>query len=148
MPKFKGTDFEIELPTEFTDESTYAFALRARADFRPSITVKTERLKDPTELPAYVEKQLENIKKLLPDVAVVSGTPAKHGDFPAHISIYDWGDKARRVRQKQHYVLLRHPDRVVTLTGTSLRETFDQTEELFDAIFRSFKPIEQHPKGA
>ena len=147
MPKFRGTDFEIELPSEFSDESTYAFAFRARADFRPSITVKTERLREPTELPAYVEKQLENIKKLLPDVAVVSGAPTKHGNFPAHTSIYDWGDKARRVRQKQRYILLKDPARVVTLTGTSLRETFDQTEELFDAIFRSFKPVEQDRKG-
>ena len=66
MPTFKGSYFSIELPADFSDESTYAFALPARANFRPSVVVKAERLTQPTELGAYVEQQLDKIKKALP----------------------------------------------------------------------------------
>ena len=44
MPEFRGNDFEIQLPDDYSDESSYAFALPARVDFRPSVVVKTELL--------------------------------------------------------------------------------------------------------
>ncbi|MGZ5093867.1 MAG: DcrB-related protein [Burkholderiales bacterium] len=142
MPTFKGSYFSIELPADFSDESTYAFALPARASFRPSVVVKAERLTQPTELGAYVEQQLDKIKKALPHMNVLSVTPPKPGEA-AVTSIYEFGEAAQRVRQKQRYVLLKDPARVVTLTATSSRDTFGQTEALFDAILRSFKPLDR-----
>ncbi|MGZ5224339.1 MAG: DcrB-related protein [Burkholderiales bacterium] len=142
MPTFKGSYFSIELPADFSDESTYAFALPARANFRPSVVVKAERLTQPTELGAYVEQQLDKIKKALPHMNVLSVTPPKPGEA-AVTSIYEFGEAAQRVRQKQRYVLLKDPARVVTLTATSSRDTFGQTEALFDAILRSFKPLDR-----
>lgn len=142
MPKFHGSDFEIELPAEFSDESTYAFAFRARANFRPSVTIKTERMAAPVDLATYVETQLGNIKKLLPALTVVSLAPEKHGEWPAFSSVYDFGEATRRIRQKQRYISLPDPARVVTLTGTSLKETFSETEALFDAVFQSLRPFD------
>jgi hypothetical protein len=138
MPKFRGSDFEIELPTGSSDESTYAFAFRARGGFRPSVTVKTERLATPTELGAYVDRQLENIQKLLPEVAVIGRAPVQHGEGPAYVAVYDFGEAARRVRQKQTYIQLQDPARIVTLTGTGLKESFGEVDDLFEAVFRSF----------
>jgi hypothetical protein len=143
MPAFKGSDFEIQLPDEFSDESTYAFAFRARSNFRPSVAVKTERLAEPLELATYVAQQLERIRSLLQDVSVVSSGPEKHEGLTAYGSVYDWGEATRRVRQRQHYILLNEPLRVVTLTGTGLRESFAEAEALFNAIFHSFKPAKQ-----
>ncbi len=140
MPTFHGTDFAIELPADFRDESTYAFAFRARADFSPSVVVKTERLVRPVELSAYVDEQLAKIQQLLPAVAIVSNTPDLQGELPARTSVYEWGEPRRRLRQKQRYLSLTAPDRVVTLTATSLAETFAETEALFDAVFSSFRP--------
>lgn len=140
MATFQGTDFEIELPAEFRDESTYAFAFRARSDFAPSVVVKTERLAQPTDLATYVEQQLDKIRQLLPSVTVVSNTPDPQGGLVARTSIYEWGEPRRRVRQKQRYIHLSDPNRVVTLTATSLTETFSETEALFDAILLSFRP--------
>src|ERR1700676_1011418 len=118
MPAFKGSDFEIQLPVEFSDESTYAFAFPARLSFRPSVVVKTELLTQPVELPTYAAQQLEKIRAVLQDMLVVSSGPAEHGGLTAYGSIYDWGEAARRVRQKQRYILLNDPLRVVTLTAT------------------------------
>jgi hypothetical protein len=140
MPAFKGLDFEVELPAGCTDESTYAFALPARSDFRPSVVIKTERLKEQTELGSYVDKQIAEIKKMLPAVSVISNVAGEHGANPARTSVYDWGEPARRVRQKQRYIMLNEPARVVTITGTHLAEYFGQCEKLFDAVFSSFKP--------
>jgi hypothetical protein len=138
MSTFRGTDFQIELPDEYRDESTYAFAFRSRSGFSPSVVVKTERLAQPSELSAYVEQQLDKIKQLLPSVTVVSVASDRHGGAAAQTAIYDWGEARRRVRQKQRCILLSSPDRVVTLTATALLETFAETEALFDAVFRSF----------
>lgn len=142
MPSFKGTDFEIELPTGCTDQSTYAFAFPTRAgDFRPSVVVKTDRFKEPPDLAAHVEKQVEALKGALADMNVVSKTPGKHGELPAYTLVYDWGQHPKRIRQKQRYIMLAEPTpRVVTMTATGLRDFFDQSEPLFDAVFRSYVP--------
>ena len=140
MPSFQGLDFEVELPAGCSDESTYAFALPARADFRPSVVIKTERLKEPTELGRYVDKQLTEIAKMLPAVSVISNVADNRGANPSRTSVYDWGEPARRVRQKQRYIMLKDPARVVTITGTHLAEHFEQCEKLFDAVFSSFNP--------
>ena len=140
MSVFRGSDFEIELPADCSDESTYAFAFPSRSSFRPSIVVKTERLSGKVELPAYAAKQLDKIRELLQNVSIVSVGPAEHRGLPAYGSVFDWGDATRRVRQKQRYLLLNDPHRVVTLTATSLHETFPEAEALFDAVFLSFKP--------
>jgi len=88
MPTFHGTDFAIELPADFRDESTYAFAFKARSDFSPSVVVKTERLARPVELSAYVDEQLAKIQQLLPAVAIVSITADPQGELPARTSVY------------------------------------------------------------
>lgn len=140
MPEFRGNDFEIQLPDDYSDESSYAFALPARVDFRPSVVVKTELLAKPVELSNFAAEQLEKIGGLLPNVTRIGAGHAVHDDFAAYTSVYDWGEPARRVRQKQRYILLNDPARVVTLTATNLRDHFAEAEALFDAIFASFKP--------
>ncbi len=141
---FHGTDFAIELPKDFRDESTYAFAFRARSGFSPSVVVKTERLAQPAELSVYVEQQLAKIEQLLPAVTIVNNSRDPHGELVARTSVYDWGEPQRRLRQKQRYIRLTDPDRVVTLTATCLLATFAETEALFDAVFSSFRPT-PHP---
>jgi hypothetical protein len=141
MPIVSGSYFSLDVPSGTTDESTYAYALPARANFRPSIVVKTERLAEPTPLGTYVQQQLEKIKGVLPNVEIVSVTPPGQGEPPAYTSVYDFGDATQRVRQKQRYMVLDDQVRIVTMTATCLRDTFAQTEAMFDAIFRSFKPL-------
>lgn len=147
MPAFKGTDFEIELPDGVSDESTYAFAFPARSNFRPSVVVKTERLSEPLELAVYVKNQLREIKNLLSNVTLVSVEPVAQEGLTAYGSVYDWGDPGQRVRQKQRYFLLQNPLRIVTLTATGAQESFAYVEELFDAVFLSFRPLGKQPKS-
>ena len=44
--------------------------------------------------------------------------------------------------------MLQEPVRVVTLNGTSSKETFGETEQRFDAIFASFNPFGSSRSGA
>jgi hypothetical protein len=143
MPTFHGSDFAIELPQESRDESTYAFTFPARSSFAPSVVIKTERLAHPTDLAVYVEQQLAKIQRLLPAVAVLSNSAERPDDPRMRTSVFDWGDPSRRLRQKQRYIQLSDPERVVTLTGTSLVDTFPETEALFDSVFASFRPTPQ-----
>lgn len=140
MPTFRGSDFLVELPDGFRDESTYAFTLPTRSKFQPSVVVKTERLAAPQPLPEYVKHQLDKIRQVLPEFTPIRSQPAQHGKLPAYSATYEWGPPTQRVRQKQLYILLEEPARVVSLTSTHLSELFDQAEPLTDAIFRSFSP--------
>jgi hypothetical protein len=143
MSRFQGTDFLINLPDGCSDESTYAFTLPGQGPFRPSVVIKTERLPAPVELPVFAAQQMDRIKAMLPAVAIVHTTDGRHHRAPARTYIYDWGEPGPgRIRQIQRHILLAAPDRVVTLTGTTLLDLFPQTEELFEAVFDSFTPQE------
>ena len=139
MPTFLGSDFQLELPAGATDESTYAFAFPARGNFRPSVTVKTHRLPGPVALESHVDEQLGHIRAALPDVNVVVRGAASE-DGRTYEAVYDFGDPGQRVRQRQRYVLVPDPWRVVTLTATGLAEGFAEIASLFEAVFRSFVP--------
>jgi hypothetical protein len=147
MPKFLGSDFQIDLPAGATDESTYAFAFPARGNFRPSVTVKTHRLPGPVALESHVEEQLGHIRAALPDMnVVVRGAASEDGG--AYEAVYDFGDPGQRVRQRQRYLLLPEPWRVVTLTATGLAEGFAEVASLFEAVFRSFLPGVPGPRSS
>lgn len=141
MPLFKGSDFEIQLPSNAADESTYAFALPARANFRPSVVIKTERLRQSVPLRNYVDAQLEKLRSLLRDFVLTTLDPVEHDHLEAYQSVYEWRNETLRLRQKQRYLLLTEPLRVVTLTATSSADTFAEAESLFDAMFDSFRPL-------
>lgn len=134
MGRFQGSDFALELPEEYTDESTYAFAFPGRGGFRPSVVVKTERLGGVVALAEYARMALAK----LPGLEMVSNEETPYG----RRCVYDWGDPERRIRQVQRYLLLANPARVVTLTGTTLRELYPQTEALFEAVFDSYRSLE------
>jgi hypothetical protein len=146
LPSFQGSDFVIELPEGAADVSTYAFAFPARRDFRPSIVIKTDALAAPVDLSAHVQEQLAKLSASLPNVNVVRSGPTRHDKYPSHASLFDWGPDSRRIRQKQYFLLLKDPARVVTITGTGLRDDFAPVELLFDAIFLSFRPTITHGK--
>lgn len=74
----------------------------------------------------------------LPGLEMVSNEETPYG----RRCVYDWGDPERRIRQVQRYLLLANPARVVTLTGTTLRELYPQTEALFEAVFDSYRSLE------
>lgn len=134
MGRFQGSDFALELPEEYTDESTYAFAFPGRGGFRPSVVVKTERLGGVVALAEYARMALAK----LPGLEMVSNEETPYG----RRCVYDWGDPERRIRQVQRYLLLANPAWVVTLTGTTLRELYPQTEALFEAVFDSYRSLE------
>ncbi len=133
MARFQGSDFAIELPEEYTDESTYAFAFPGRGGFRPSVVVKTERLRTAVELGEYARRALDT----LPGLEMVLNEETAYG----RRCVYDWGDAGRRIRQVQRHILLADPARVVTMTGTTLRELYPQTEAMFEAIFDSYRSL-------
>ena len=133
MARFQGSDFAMELPEEHTDESTYAFAFPGRGGFRPSVVVKTARLRAPVELGEYALRALE----ALPGVEVILNEETAYG----RRCVYDWGDAGRRTRQIQRHILLADPARVVTMTGTTLRELYPQTEAMIEAIFDSYRSL-------
>ena len=135
MPRFEGSDFSMELPEEYTDESTYAFAFPARGGFRPSVVVKTERLGGPVGLHEY---SLQGLAQL-PGLEMVSNSEQPYG----RRCVYDWGEPGRRIRQVQRYLLLSDPPRVVTMTGTTLRDLYPQMEALFEAVFDSYRSLEK-----
>ncbi len=139
MPVQLGNEFTLELPRQYSDESTYVLALEPRGGFRPSVVVKTEQPPAPVDLAVYAAEQRGKIREAFDDVVVLSVDPVVHGELAAEEWVYEWGPAAGRVRQVQRFVLLACGSRVVTLTGTALAESFDELATGFSATFSSYR---------
>jgi hypothetical protein len=134
MPLFTGSDFSIELPEGYRDESTYALVFARRGNFRPSLVVKTERVGEGAELSVYAADQRREMREVLPGMEVLR-VEAEEWEF-------EWGEEGKRVRQRQRFVMLRDPERVVTMTGTAAPDCFAELESVFTAAFASLRSRE------
>jgi hypothetical protein len=70
MATFQGSGFAIDIPAGCTDASIYTFALPDADGFSPYLIIRFETVKEPLDLSAYVNKQLEGL-------AIISLLPRK-----------------------------------------------------------------------
>lgn len=142
MAHFEGAGFEIKVPDDCTDMSTYVFAFPASSRFQPSIVVKTEVRGEKPEVQRYAMQQINTLQENLLDFKILSQTPGKQGTRDLVMAIFEWGpdEEGHRIRQKQMYVSVPERSSFYTLTATNLAADFEQTESLFNAVFRSFAP--------
>ncbi len=136
MPSFESPYFQIELPPETVDASSYCFALPAAGRFHPSIVVKFDDLPKGQNLSDYaalqvkkMEAQLKNFKMLVPP----------QSDAPDQISLsYQWGANDSRFRQYQNF--RQYGIRVFIVTGTLLEVGGLQYATMLQGAMRSFRP--------
>jgi hypothetical protein len=142
MAQFTVPGFEIKLPENYTDMSTYVFALPASPRFQPSIVVKTEVRGEKPAIQRYASQQINTLQENLQDFTMLSQTPGKQGVRDLVTASFEWGpaDEGQRIRQQQWYISIPERSSFYTLTATNLAADFAQTESLFNAIVRSFTP--------
>jgi hypothetical protein len=141
MGTFAGSDFEIEVPVAFTDESTYVFAFPSRGAYRPSVAVKSIALGEDVALAAYAAEQLAAVRGVLPDVEVLTDEGVDHKGMAAHVTAYLFGEEGARMRQEQRYIRLAGKGRIVTLTATVLLELYPQAKALLDAVVETYRSL-------
>jgi hypothetical protein len=142
MAHFQGASFDIKVPDDCTDMSTYVFAFPASPRFQPSVVIKTEVRGEKPAVQRYASQQINALQENLLDFRILSQTPSRQGTRDLVIAIFEWGPagETQRIRQKQMYLAVPERSSFYTLTATNLAADFDQTESLFNAIFRSFTP--------
>ncbi len=136
MSSFDSPYFQIDLPPDTVDASSYCFALAAASRFHPSIVIKFDDLPPGQTLTDYaaiqvkkMQAQLKNFKMLVPPQT----------NAPGQISLsYQWGAEDSRFRQYQ--IFRQNGVRVFLITGTLLEDGGLQYATLLQDAMRSFRP--------
>jgi hypothetical protein len=142
MAQFEVPGFDIKLPDKYLDMSTYVFALAPSTRFQPSFVIKSEVRTEKPTVQRYASQQINILQENLQDFAVLSQTPGTQGTRELVTAIFEWGPagEGERIRQQQWYISVPERSSFYTLTATNLAADFEQTESLFHAIVRSFRP--------
>src|SRR5438128_180261 len=106
MAHFQGGNFEIKIPDDCTDMSTYVFAFPASPRFQPSVVVKTEVRGEKSPVQRYASQQINTLQENLLDFKILSQTPGTQGSRESVVAVFEWGPagEAQRIRQKQMYL--------------------------------------------
>ncbi|MES2739951.1 MAG: DUF1795 domain-containing protein [Pseudomonadota bacterium] len=130
----------IGLPPGFDDRSTNIF-VPADTQNQPNLSVARDWLAQGEALPAYIDRQLAQLKARLPSHKLVARTAERLGRQEPALTgeriEAQYKNGAHTVRQRQAAFLIA-PGRVLILTAASPR-TFDQRfEDLWRAWLDSF----------
>ena len=143
MPKFQGSGFDLELPSKCIDASAYTFVLPGGEGFSPNLVIRFENIEDTVDLKQYADDQLKSLSARVDDFKLVSQASGKRGQWDGVMAVYEWGEGAMRMHQKQVYLLVKgKPARIYILTSSDLLSNSAQSGPVFDKILRSFNPNE------
>jgi len=106
--------------------------------FRENVNVVLASVPDGMALDTYAQQDLRQTRQMLPSMEVLEVGAGSIGELPAHRRVYEHDYNGRRLRAVQYMVL--HEERAYILTGTALASTFDEYEEIFEQVIRSFVP--------
>jgi hypothetical protein len=148
MAQFQSTRFKIDLPNGFVDASTYVFVLPRTvalspdlASFKASIVIKFDPQPPPVDLVAYVVSQRAALRESVGNLDIIHEEKGMRGHLQAMTTTFEWGPEGhKRLRQKQYFLLLPSTSSICSMTATELAIIYDQTEPVFDGIFRTLTP--------
>ena len=141
MATFQGSGFAIDIPAGCTDASVYTFALPNVDAFSPYIIIRFEAVKEPLDLSAYVNKQLEALASNTEEFKLLSQNAGKRGSWGCVVSDCQWGPPNLRMQQKYvHFLVPGKPSKVYTLSTTDLAKNHARSSPVFDQMLRSFLP--------
>ena len=141
MATFQGSGFAIDIPAGCTDASVYTFALPNVDGFSPYIIIRFEAVKEPLNLSAYVNKQLEALASNTEEFKLLSQNAGKRGSWGCVVSDCQWGPPNLRMQQKYvHFLVPGKPSKVYTLSTTDLAKNHARSSPAFDQMLRSFLP--------
>ena len=142
MPSFQGSGFLIGLPQGCIDASAYTFLLPTEGQYTPYITIKSERLKEPQDVKAYVSKQQASLQDNVEGFEVAQYVAGQHDGMDVVLTTVEWGPEVARISQKIAYFQVHDQkgSKIFTLTGTDLASQFQKTGPLFDQVFKTFTP--------
>lgn len=143
MTAFQGSGFSVDVPAGCTDASIYTFALPPVDGFSPYIVIRFEVVKEPLDLTAYVNKQLESLASNTDEFKMLSQNAGKRGNWGCVVTDCQWGPEMGRMHQKYvHFLVPGKPSKVYTLTTTDLAKNHERSAPAFDKMLRSFLPNE------
>ena len=141
MTTFQGSGFAIDIPPGCSDASIYTFALPNVNGFSPYIIIRFEAVKEPLDLSAYVNKQLEALASNAEEFKLLSQNAGKRGNWGCVVSDCQWGLPTIRMQQKYvHFLVPGKSSKVYTLSTTDLAKNHAHSSPVFDQMLRSFLP--------
>ena len=141
MPKKKSFDapsFAVQVPDEWIDLSSYIIGGPVIEGFRTSIVVARNIFVKEATFDAYVDRQLEDLRKL-PEFVMNDRRAAKLGDLPAIWLNYEWAQSREKlIHQRQCYVRVRK--HVYTMTASAPAGHFEKVAGVYAEVIGTFRP--------
>ena len=135
-------DLSLLLPGAWKDTSTLSFVepneQAERSGYTHSITITREEVAPPLSLASYCDDQIAQLQANLPEFELMKRSPLQIHEREAVRIETEWKEfEGRRLHQVHYFV--RAGQRVITVTGTALKDTFVKYQDEFDRITRSLQ---------
>ncbi|MBU0700931.1 DcrB-related protein [bacterium] len=143
MPAFQHNDFLLEIPEKWGDYSVVTMvelpSNNGKQGFQHSIVVTQDAIGEKMKLKEYVDAQIGNILNSFQDCSIDLQEDAPMNDMEGCRIIFTWQhpDTGQIFKQMQQYLL--KGLRIIVITGTAIKETFDDNRQKFDEIMKSFR---------
>jgi hypothetical protein len=142
MPNFQGTGFNIELPEDCTDASTYTFVLPENNGFSATLNIRHESATEVKNLKAHINVSLKALRDSVTNFTLLNQAAGKRGEHEGLMTSFEWGEGPGRVRQKQYCLMTSGENpKIYILTSTDLVSNAAQSDRVFNSIMKSFVPL-------
>ena len=92
MPSFQGTGFNIELPEDCFDASTYTFVLPENNGFSANLNIRHESAVDVSNLKAHINVSLKAMRDSVANFTLLNQAAGKRGAHEGLMTSYEWGE--------------------------------------------------------
>ncbi|MFH1859954.1 MAG: DcrB-related protein [bacterium] len=143
MSVFQHNDFLLEIPEKWGDYSVVTLvelpSNNGKQGFQHSIVVTQDTIGEKMKLKEYVDAQIISILDSFQDCSIDLQEDAPINDMEGCRIVFSWQnqDTGQIFKQMQQYLL--KDSRIITITGTALKDTFDNNHQKFDNIMKSFR---------
>src|SRR4051812_36972088 len=104
MPAYQTSAFQVELPDNFEDASTYAFVFPGGSpDFNRSVVIKKDPSEAMVDLVAYMVTQRGKLRQGADGFEIVGEWQSRQGGYEVVTTVFEWNPNVKRIRQKQWY---------------------------------------------
>jgi hypothetical protein len=142
MPNFQGAGFNIELPENCTDASTYTFVLPECNGFSATLNIRHESAAEVGDLKTHINVSLKALRDSVKNFTLLNQAAGKRGEHQGLMTSYEWGDGQSRVRQKQYCLMTSgEQPKIYILTSTDLVSNAAESDRVFNGIMKSFAPL-------
>ena len=142
MANFQGGGFQLDLPDDIVDASSYVFVQDDGSDSPPILRVTSQVVEDiPEDIDAYVAQRIQAERDASSILQLLEASSNKRDNWLYGIATVAWGDEPSALKERRIYLFVDEtPARLFNLSITAPTPAFDEGVAYFAGAIRSFLP--------